>query len=87
VAGALLIHTGVVRRANRLRGNAYLAAAWGFMTSLLAAAVIAHAEELSAAPSPEDWIPARVFFGILAGLLLVSTSALVATIRERLLPI
>ena len=83
VAGALLLHAGVIRRANRSRGNAYLAGAWGYMTSLLAAAVIAHAEELSAPPSPEDWIPARMFFGILVVLLLVSATALVATIRER----
>lgn len=85
-AGALLLHAGIVRRANRARGHLYLAAAWGFMTSLLGSAVLAHAEELAAPPSPADWIPAPVFFGILIGLLLVSASALVATIRQRLLP-
>ena len=81
-AGALLLHAGVVRRANRSWAQLYLAAAWGFMKSLLAAAVLAHAEELSVPASPDEWIPVPVFFGILVGLLLVSASALVATIRQ-----
>ena len=85
-AGALLLHAGLVRRANRSRGHVYLAAAWGFMTSLLAGAVVAHAEELSAPPSPDEWMPTDAFFGILVCLLLVSISALVSTIRLRLLP-
>ena len=85
-AGAMLLHAGIVRRARRLRGHVYLAAAWGFMTSLVGAAVLAHAEELSAPSSPDEWIPAPAFFAILFILFLVSTSALIATIRERLLP-
>lgn len=86
VAGAMLLHAGIVRRRDPARGQVYLAAAWGFMTSLLGGAVVAHAEELSVRPSPEEWIPVQVFFGILIALLLVSGAALVATIRQRLLP-
>lgn len=83
VAGALLLHAGIVRRKNGSGGHVYLAAAWGFMTSLLAGAALAHAEELSAHLSPDEWIPAPVFFVILVGLLLVSATALFATIRQR----
>jgi len=86
VAGALLLHAGVVQRAKRSRGHVYLAAAWGFMASLLGAAVLAHSEGLSASSSPDDWIPAPVFFGILVVLFLVSAFALIATIRQRQLP-
>ena len=85
-AGLFLLHAGVVRRGKSARSHVYLAAAWGFMTSLLGAAVLAHVEELAAPPSPDEWISARIFFGILLGLLLVSVSALVSTIRQRSLP-
>ena len=81
-AGAMLVHAGIIRRTNHLRAHAYLAAAWGFMTSLLAGAVVAHAEELSVPSSPDEWITAPVFLSILVGLLLVSASALISTIRE-----
>lgn len=84
-AGALLLHAGLVRRANRSRGHVYLAAAWGFMASLLAGAVLAHAEELSAPAAPDEWIPAPLFFGILVVLFLVSAAALISTVRQRLL--
>ena len=82
-AGALLVHAGIIRRTNPSRAHAYLAAAWGFMTSLLAGAVVAHAEELSAPSSPDELIPAPVFLSILVGLLLVAVSALVSTIRQQ----
>ena len=59
---------------------------WGFMTSLLGGPVIAHAEEISAPPAPDEWIPAPAFFGILLALFLVSAAALISTIRQRLFP-
>ena len=86
IAGGLLLHAGLVRRGNSSWSQVYLAAAWGFMTSLLAGAAIAHAEELAAPPSPEEWIPVRAFFGILVSLLVVSVAALVSTVRVRPLP-
>ena len=53
----------------------------GLMTSVLAGA-----EELSAPPSPDEWMPPPMSFGVIVGLLLVSASTLFVTIRKRLLP-
>lgn len=82
-AAGMLLHAGLRQRVNRIHGQNYLAAAWGFMTSLLAGAVVAHAEELSALGTSDEWIPPKVFFGTLVSLLAVATSALVITVRQR----
>ena len=82
IAGGFLVYSGVVSRRDWSRGRLYQAAAWGFMSSLLLGAFVAHWEEWSLQPQSDGWISERAFVVILAGLLAVSAAALVATIRK-----
>jgi hypothetical protein len=83
LAGGLLVHSGAIARGNESRGATYLAAAWGFMSSLLAGAFLAHWEGWSEQAPSDEWISGRAFFVILFVLLAMSFAALVATVRKR----
>ena len=74
LAGAFLVVSGVMGR------RLYQAAAWGFMSSLLMAAVLGHWQDWTAPPAPDEWISGRAFMTILGLLLAVSLCALAATL-------
>lgn len=82
-AGLFLLGAGAMARRDPANGRPYLAAAWGFMVSLLAGAFFSNWEEWSREPQADEWLSPRVFAGILAGLLAAGVSALVSTVRPR----
>lgn len=82
VAGAFLIVAGSISGRDWTKGRPYQAAAWGFVSSLLVAAFVAHAEDWSQ-PQTDESIPPRVFLGILGGLLALAICGLAGTLASR----
>ena len=83
IAGGLLVYSGVVSRRDWRRGQPYQAVAWGFMSSLLVGAFVAHWEEWSSQPQSDGWISQPAFIVILAGLLALSVGALMGTLARQ----
>jgi peptidoglycan/LPS O-acetylase OafA/YrhL len=73
-AGGFLIYAGLLARRDWPRGRMYQAAAWGFMASLLIAALDAHTE---------DWTADRAFMIVLLSLSGIAVGALVSTLHRR----
>ena len=86
IAGGFLVFSGVISRRDWSRGRPYQAAAWGFMSSLLLGAFVAHLGEWSSQPQSHSWISKPAFIvilAILAALLAVSAGGLVGTLNKQ----
>ena len=83
LAGIFLVWTGIVGRRDWNKARSYLAAAWGFMTSLLFGAVVAHWEEFSPQAQGDGWVSDRAFIAILIGLLVFGLCALIGTLKRQ----
>ena len=83
LAGGFLVFSGVISRRDWNRGRSYQAAAWGFMSSLLLGAFVAHLEEWSSQPPTDGWVSDPAFLVILVGLLALSVGGLVGTLVKR----
>lgn len=82
-AGGFLLYGGLRLRRDGELGRTTIAAAWGFMCSLLSAAFVDHwSEWRSATTSSDAWIPEGAFLAILSTLLIISALALVSTVTS-----
>ena len=82
-AGGFLVYGGLTVRRSGERGLTTLAAAWGFMCSLLVAAFLDHWTQWEGASVPSDeWIPEGAFLAILSALMVISALGLFATVAN-----
>jgi hypothetical protein len=77
-AGLLLVYSGLLCRRDWPAGRPWQTAGWGFMSSLLIGAFVAHWED--AAPSG---VPNGALTAILGCLLIVAVGGLMATLFDR----
>ena len=83
LAGAFLLYGAVKARRDWTVGRPYLASAWAFMASLLAAAFVGHWEEWALGSPSGEWISNGAFVVIIGVLLAISACGTAASLRAR----
>jgi hypothetical protein len=82
-AGGFLLIAGIASRRDWPRRWAVQAAAWGFMLSLLVAALFAYLSEWLTPPDNYDWFSEGTFLSIITVMSGIALAALTATLARR----